>query len=67
MATENSPFQNQSALHLTLDIIEQIEKAGLVLTPASPSETMLSAGVNVSGMSPEQVLKIYRAMVASKD
>jgi hypothetical protein len=59
---KRAPDDERSIFDLALDITAKVSAAGYGLLPEQPSATMLAAGVQATGLSLEQVRKVYRAM-----
>jgi hypothetical protein len=52
---------------LALDMVEFMGKAGLTTAPKDPTDEMVAAGVEASGITATQVRTIFRAMIAAYD
>lgn len=52
----------QSLFDLALDVTAKVSAAGYGLLPEQPSATMLAAAVQATGLSLDQVKKVYQAM-----
>ena len=51
----------------TLSLLDSYGEAGLVLAPNEPTETMVTAGAKVAGISSDQIRRIYQVMISSQD
>ena len=54
-------------MELALDFVELIGKSGFVTAPRDPTDSMLVAGMDVSGVNEDQARAIFRAMLAASD
>jgi hypothetical protein len=50
---------------LALDVVEMISKSGLTTIPHDPTDNMIAAGMEVSGVTAEQARTIFKAMLAA--
>lgn len=49
------------------EIKEDLLVRGLISVPTKPTPAMIIAGVTVSGLSPERILRIYQALLEASD
>lgn len=47
------------------EIKEDLLARGLISVPTKPTPAMIIAGVSVSGLSPERILRIYQAVLTA--
>ena len=52
---------------LALDMVEFMGKAGLTTAPKDPTNEMVAAGVEASGITATQVRSIFKAMTTAYD
>jgi hypothetical protein len=50
-----------------LDMVEYMGKSGLTTAPKDPTNEMVTAGIEASGISETQVRAIFKAMIAAYD
>lgn len=65
--SNNAPLSGAGSLETTIQILDSLGAEGLVITPSEPSETMLSAGAAVGGVSPEVARRVYQVMLQAQD
>lgn len=51
----------------SLDILETLNEEGLMVMPIVPTPQMVEAGMQVSGLSAEEVKKLYFTMITFSD
>lgn len=59
-----APLSGSDPLSMSLDLLEDLSKSGIVLTPAEPTKTMVERGASVGGIPPEKARAVYFAMIA---
>ena len=58
---------NSPLMDMALDVVEIMSKSGLTTIPHEPTDSMIEAGMEVSGVTAEQARIIFKAMLAASD
>ena len=61
------PIPNSPLMDMALDVVEIMSKSGLTTIPVEPTDSMIAAGMEVSGVTAEQARTIFKAMLAASD
>ena len=61
------PTPNSPLMDMALDVVEIMSKSGLTTIPHDPTDSMIAAGMEVSGVTAEQARTIFKAMLAASD
>jgi hypothetical protein len=59
------PTPNSPLMDMALDVVEIMSKSGLTTIPIEPTDSMIAAGMEVSGVTAEQARTIFKAMLAA--
>ncbi len=60
-------FREETRLEAALELIEKLGQPGVAVVPRLPSNNMLAAAVLAGDISPERVLRVWRAMLAAAE
>jgi hypothetical protein len=59
-----NPKDKSGKLSQALSILEEIHAAGYAIVPTEPTPAIVQAGMSVSNLPPETIVRIYLAMIA---
>jgi hypothetical protein len=61
------PAPMSPVAELALDVVEMMSKSGLTTVPRDPTDNMIAAAMEISGVTAEQASTIFKAMLAASD
>lgn len=66
---DNASAAHHGRSHLadSLMLLKQLQQAGMLVVPASPTRAMLQAGAEAGGTDPNTAARIFHAMLQAED